>query len=239
MTHSSLSKQQLKLYLPALLFIGPCVGYLLAFVIFPLLYSFILSFTNYSLSYPGPTIFIGLDNYIETISSNEFWQSISNTAVIAIGAVGLEFIRGLLLALFFNRKLKGKNLYLVLLVIPTLMVPIAIGAIWKMLFQPYGLVNYTLNYFGINSIDWLGDPSVVLLSIIIADTWQWTPFIFLILLAGLSAVPKSYYEAAIIDGATAWKSFWYITLPCIKYTIAVAVLIRIIDVIRFFDKIWI
>lgn len=219
-------------------FFGICVGILLAFVIFPLFYSLGASFTNYSLTRPGHS-FIGFKNYLALIISREAQKTLLNTALIVIGAMSAEMTLGLVIAFLLNRKIHIKGIAITLFVIPSLIAPTAVGAIWKLLLQPNGVLNYFWGVFGGQKIDWFGKPNLALLSIIIADIWQWTPFVTLLILAGLSSIPVELYEAAQVDGVNAFQNFCHVTLPGLKTTLLVALLFRTIDIIRFMDKIWI
>jgi len=218
-------------------FILPCILVLLAFVIFPLVYSLSLSFTDRTLTFPTYG-FIGLGNFSELIHSSEARQTLLNTVMLVLGAVGAELALGLLIATLLHRATRGQSLLVTLIAIPSLIAPTAVGAIWKLLMQPGGLSNYIIGFLGFNPLDWFGNPSLSLLSIMVADIWQWTPFVSLILLAGLTSIDPTLYEAADVDGAGPLQRFRYITLPGLQTTFIFALLFRSIDVMRFMDKIW-
>jgi len=211
---------------------------LLSFVIFPLVYSLYLSFTDFSLTQVGYR-FIGLRNFLDIVRSTEAKKSAFNTMLILIGSVSIEVVVGISVALMLNRIGYSRSIFVTLIAIPSLVAPTAVGAIWKMLLQPNGLVNYILSALGASPIDWFGKPTFALFSIIIADIWQWTPFVALIFLAGLTSIDPTLYEAAKVDGADSMQQFWYVTLPNLRRTFAFAVLFRAIDVIRFMDTVWI
>lgn len=219
-------------------FVGPCVLVLLAFVIFPLIYSLSVSFTDYSLTKPIRG-FVGFTNYLDIFRLKEAQQVLGNTATIVLGAVTTELIMGLIIAFLFNRRFRLRGLAIMFFAIPALLAPTAVGAIWKLLLQPNGILNYLYVSLGGKTIDWFGNPRLALVSIMIADIWQWTPFVTLLLLAGLSAIPTELYESAQVDGANAFQNFIYITLPSLKTSLVVALLFRTIDVIRFMDTVWI
>lgn len=219
-------------------FIAPCVLVLLAFVIFPLVYSLCLSFTDLSLTKAGYR-FIGLRNFSDLLHSAEAIKTFSNTALIVIGSVGIEVVLGMFIAFILNQTGRGRSLFVTLIAIPSLVAPTAVGAIWKLVLQPNGLLNYIVSVLGMSPIDWFGKPTFALLSIIVADVWQWTPFVALILLAGLTSIDPTLYEAAEVDGANSMQRFRYITLPSLQTTLAFAVLFRAIDAMRFMDNVWI
>jgi len=220
-----------------LFFIAPCVIILLAFVIFPLVYSLSLSFTDRTLTFPTYG-FVGLENFADLVRSSEARQTLLNTVLLVVGAVGIELALGLFIASLLHRAVKGQSLMVTLIAIPSLIAPTAVGAIWKLLMQPGGLSNYIIKLIGFSPLDWFGTSSLALVSILVADVWQWTPFVSLILLAGLASIDPCLYEAANVDGAGAAQRFRYITLPGLKATLVFAMLFRSIDVMRFMDKIW-
>lgn len=224
-------------------FLLPCFAVVLFLVVFPLIYSLSLSFFSWNLTmaYLGKA-WVGLDNYISIFTEDErFWKTLSNTFLMVGLAVGVEFLIGIGLALLLTREIPGRKIFSVVLLVPMMIVPVVVGMVWRLLYHTsYGLLNFFLRSFHISEgIDWLGDPSVALYSIIIADIWQWTPLIFLILLGGIMSLPKEPYEAAQLDGASASQIFIYITFPLLKNIITIALLLRTIDAFKLFDKIWV
>jgi len=218
-------------------FVAPCVIVLLSFVIFPLVYSLRLSFTDMALTFRGYS-FVGFRNYSDLIHSVEARKTLANTLLFVVSVVGGELALGFLLASLLARVKVGRSAVIAIVAIPSLVAPTAVGAIWKLLMQPNGLINYLLGFIGIHPIDWLGNPSFALFSIVIADIWQWTPFVGLILLAGFTSIDPTLYEAAAVDGASAFQKFRFITLPSIQSFLAFAILFRAIDAMRFMDKVW-
>ena len=185
---------------------------------------------------------VGLDNYISIFTEDSrFWKTLTNTFVMVAMAVGVEFTIGLSLALLLTREIPGRKFFSVLLLIPMMVVPVVIGMVWRLLYHTsYGLLNFFLHIFRISEgVDWLGNPSVALHSIIIADIWQWTPLMFLILLGGIMSLPRQPYEAAQLDGASTSQIFIYITFPLLRNIITIALLLRTIDAFKLFDKIWV
>lgn len=201
------------------------------------------SFFKYDMANISHKDFIGFKNYINIFASEKFALCVANTLKYVVGAVGIEFIFGLSLALMLNVGFKGSQIMRTLMLTPLMMAPLVSGLVWKyLLSDQFGIINWGLYRLGIldntHAIMWLSDPKVSLLSCIIADAWLNTPFIMLVLLAGLQGIDPSYYEAARIDGASTIKLFYHITLPLLKSNIVIVLLIRIMDALRSFDVIW-
>jgi len=189
----------------------------------------------------GPK-FAGLKNYYEILFHDKrFWRSLYNTFTIAVPALVLEAIIGLGIALLLNRGIRGKKIITVLLILPVVIPPITTGLIWRMLYhEKYGAINGLLYAIGIKyQITWLSTPGLAKFAVIITDVWQWTPFMMMMILAGLQSIPVECIEAAEVDGANAFQRFIYITLPMLRYTIMVAALLRIMDLIKLFDVIFV
>jgi multiple sugar transport system permease protein len=220
--------------LPYLL-IAPTVAVLLALSIYPLFYSIKTSFqTN-----EGAWSF---GNFTRLFSDGFFFSALMHTFVFASLALTLEFLIGLSLALLLDSRLRGRNVFRALLLVPMMLPPVVVGVVWRLMFNSdFGAINGTLKAFGLDTtnLTWLASPKLAFFSIVIVDVWQWTPFMFLILLAGLQAIPNEPYEAALIDGSSAWQTFKNITLPLLKPTILIALLLRTMDLLRVFDSIFI
>ena len=218
----------------------PCIVLILLLTIFPLLYSLGVSFVRWEVQIPGHP-FVGLANYNELIHDATFWGSLQATGIIAGCAVLAELMLGMALALALAGKVRGKALVVPLLILPLTMMPIVVGETWRILWDPsYGPVDQILSVLSGRHVGlvWLSDTRLVFPAIIITDVWQWTPFVFLILLAGLSAINAELYEAAAIDGASAWQKFVYVTLPLLRPILLLAVLFRLIDAIKIFDIVY-
>jgi multiple sugar transport system permease protein len=154
----------------------------------------------------------------------------------------LELGLGLALALLLDSQIRARWLWRSLFLLPMILPPVVVGVIWRLIYNPnFGVLNGALQLFGVDTtqLTWLADPSVALLSIILVDVWEWTPFVFLILLAGLQAIPEEPYEAARMDGSSGWQTFRHITLPLLRPAILVAVLLRTMDLLRIFDQVFI
>jgi len=228
----------------SMMFFMPAALFMLVFLVFPILLLLRDSFFHIDLMDPAAREFVGLANYIDSLSSKRFLASLWNTVIYIVTAVGIEFLIGLTLALLLSNAFKGSQILRTILLTPLMLAPLVSGLIWKfMLNDQFGIINWTLYKIGIISgphqILWLSDSSYSLLSTIIADIWLTTPFIMLVLLAGIQGISKSLYESADIDGANKWHKFRYITIPCLIPVASVALLIRIIDAARTFDIVWV
>ncbi|MDB5074067.1 MAG: sugar transporter permease [Chloroflexi bacterium] len=225
----------------AILFIAPSIILLLAISIFPLIWSVYLSFTRYRVTGTHPPKWIGLDNYRNILTQNDpiydVWHQFQVTAAIVVTAVGLEFLLGFGLALLLVRKFPGRGLLLTLMLTPMMLAPVIVGLFWKfMLDASFGVVNYMQSaWFHFPRVDYVNQPTSATVAIIMADVWMWTPFMLLISVAGLSAIPKYLTEAALVDRASAWFRFRHITLPLVWPLLLIALLFRTIDAIKLFD----
>ena len=205
--------------------------------------SFYLSFNNYNLSVSGMRQFIGFANYKNIFLDERFWNSVVNTLILVAVAGGLELVFGLGIALLLNKNIKGTEVTKTLIIIPMLMAPVLVAQLWKIMLIPrYGIVNYLLQIFGIvnREIEWLGSTKFLgLTSLILVDLWQWTPFVAIIVFAGLQSLPQSPIEAALVDGASNAQLFRYIYLPLLRPVLVVVIILRGIDIYKMFDTIYV
>ncbi|HWO03137.1 MAG TPA: sugar ABC transporter permease [Blastocatellia bacterium] len=225
------------LALPYLL-IAPTVLVLLALSIYPLLYSVRVGFQTGS----GEAAHWSLSNFARLATDSFFLSALGHTVIYAVVALTFEFLLGLGLALLLDRSLRLRSFFRAALLIPMMIPPVVVGIVWRlMLNADFGAINGTLKSVGINTeeLTWTASPKLALASVIAVDIWQWTPFMFLVLLAGLQAIPQEPYEAAMIDGASAWQTFRHVTLPLLRPAILVALLLRTMDLLRVFDQIFI
>lgn len=224
-------------YLPWLL-LCPVFVLLIAVTIYPFIYGVYLSLSRYSIVMG--LSFRGIGNYIELFKDSRFLHSLGVTLIFVFSAVGLEFLVGLGVALLLSRQFWQKRVFISLIYIPMIMAPIAVALMWRMLYNAdFGPINYFLlsaNLTG-RKIAWLSETRYALFSLIVVDVWQWSPFIFLVLYAGLQSVPPELLEAAQIDGASRWKAFRYIIFPFLSSFIILAFLFRIMDAFKIFDSI--
>jgi multiple sugar transport system permease protein len=223
--------------LPGYLFLAPALIVTVAIMLYPLVFSLWTSFESYQLARPDEREFIGLDNYLWTIQSPNFLNSITVTLVFTVVAVSLEFLLGLALALLVNREFRGQGVVRTILMLPLFLTPSVVGLLFVRLYYPGdGLVPLFLSLFGLdNNFPLLGTRTTALPAIILMDVWRTTPFMFLVLLAGLQSLPQEVIEAAQIDGASAWQILKSITLPLLMPLILVALTIRGMDAFREFD----
>ncbi|MDX1995573.1 MAG: sugar ABC transporter permease [bacterium] len=219
------------------LFILPTIILLILMNIFPLFYSLFLSFTEYSVISETPPRWVGLQNYIDILSDSQLYHNFAVTGRYALISVGLQTIVGFSLAMLLRNKFKGSGFITTLILIPMMLSPIVVAVFWRLIFNPsLGIFNYLLGFTNPNtSPEWLGEPGLALWSIIIVDVWMWSPFVMLLCLAGLSAIPEYLYEAAAIDRASAWFQFRRITLPQVMPLLLIAVLFRTIEAFKQFD----
>ncbi|MBW3633500.1 MAG: sugar ABC transporter permease [Chloroflexi bacterium] len=220
---------------------APTIVAILVLGIFPLLYSLALSFQRRDLQHPNEDQFLGLGNYATALADARFWDSMFNTVLLVVGGVTLQFILGLGLALVVVDELRGKRFIIPLLMLPVMMVPVVVALGWRLLWDSqFGAINHILSFILRRDIDitWLTNKWTALFAILVTDVWQWTPFMFLILLAGLSSLNPELYEAAALDGAGWWQELREITLPGLAPVIAVAIIFRALDAFKVFDQIF-
>ena len=215
------------------IFILPTIIFLIVFNIFPLHYSLGFSFTEYRASTNKPAEFVGLQNYMELLVDPKIWQNFTTTALYVVVSVTGQMVVGFGLALLLNRPFPLKGLVTTLLMLPMMLSPAVVGLFWKLLYDPsWGPVNYAL---GIGKFEWLSNPTNALFAVAITDIWMWAPFVMLLSLAGLSAVPKHLYEAAAIDRASTWYTFRRITLPLVAPILLIALIFRTMEAFKAFD----
>jgi len=215
------------------LFIIPTIAFLIVFNIFPLVYSLGYSFTDFRASSSAPASFVGLQNYRELLHDQHVWNNFSVTAKYALVSVGGQLLVGFGVAMLLNREIPFKGVITTLLLLPMMMSMVVVGLFWELLYSPsWGIIDYLL---GLEGFDWLSNPDVALYAIAFTDIWMWSPFVMLLCLAGLSAIPRRLYEAAAIDRASHWYTFTRITLPLVTPLLLIAVIFRTMEAIKMFD----
>ena len=215
------------------LFIIPTIIFLIVFNIFPLIYSLGYSFTDFRASTSMPANFIGLDNYRELLADPYVWTNFTITAKYVLVSVGGQVLVGFGVALLLNRKVPAKGLVTTLLLLPMMMSMAVVGLFWQLLYSPtWGIINYVL---GLGDFPWLSNAEVALYAVALTDIWMWSPFVMLLSLAGLSAIPQHLYEAAAIDRATRWYTFSRITLPLVTPLLLIAIIFRTMEAFKTFD----
>lgn len=219
------------------LFIAPAAAVMLIALFYPIAYMIWGSFRDWDPSQTiGETEFVGLANYARLLTDPAFHESFWVTLVFAFTVVSVEMVLGVGLALLLDRNIRGMSVLRTLFILPMMIAPVVVGLVWRFMFhQTYGTFNRFLEAIGLPTVDWLGQNP--LLSVIIADIWQWTPFIFILPLAALQSLPRSALEAARIDGATTWQQIWYIKLPLMMPVLIVTMLLRLIDAFKVLEVI--
>jgi multiple sugar transport system permease protein len=221
-----------------LLLLTPALAVLLSLSIYPLIYSITISLQRET----ADGIKWTLANFTRLGSDSFFLTAMAHTFVYAAAALVLEFSIGLGLALLLNTQMRGRGFFRATLLVPMMLPTVVVGVVWRLMLNAnFGAINGTLKEFGLNTegLTWTASPRLAFLSVIVVDVWQWTPFVFLVLLAGLQAIPQEPYEAALIDGSSRWQTFRHVTLPLLKPAILIALLLRTMDLLRVFDQIFI
>ncbi|WJV63357.1 sugar ABC transporter permease [Pectobacteriaceae bacterium C52] len=216
----------------------PATLLLVALTLYPigqmLLYSF--SHVDYA---SASHHWVGWDNYRQLFNDWFFTTSLKNTLVFSLGSSLLQVLLGLVLALLLYRHFPGRQWVLSMMIYPMMLSTLVCSAIWRVWFHyDFGLLNNCLTSLGLMPVEWLSNPHIALLSLMLVDIWQWTPMACLIILAGLQSIPKELLEAAQSDGANGWRRLWYVTLPLIRQPILLALLLRSIDTFKLFDKVY-
>jgi multiple sugar transport system permease protein len=215
------------------LFIVPTLAFLIVFNIFPLIYSLGYSFHEFNAASGAQARWVGLQNYRDLLEDDHVWNNFTVTAKYVLISVTGQVVVGFGLALMLNRDVPFKGLITTLLMLPMMMSAAVVGLFWQLLYSPsWGVINYV---FGLGDFAWLSDPDVALYAVAITDIWMWAPFVMLLSLAGLSAVPKQLYEAAAIDRAGTWYTFSRITLPLVGPLLLIAIIFRTMEAFKTFD----
>jgi multiple sugar transport system permease protein len=223
------------------LFIWPTLILLIAINVFPLIYSLYLSFTDYSAIASIPPVWIAFENFTDVLNDEKMWFYYSITGKYVFFSVGLELILGFGLALLLREKFKGSGLLTTLILVPMMLSPVVAGLFWRLMYNPtFGYINYFLGFQNPKlAPDWLAGryagevvPDLALWAVILVDVWMWTPFVMLLILSGLKAIPDYLYEAATIDRANWWFQFRRITLPQVAPLVMIALLFRTIEAFR-------
>jgi multiple sugar transport system permease protein len=215
-------------------FLLPAVFWVLTFTIFPLLYALFSSF--WSFRFGRRNAFVGFDNFGRLFTDQNLHNGLWVTLIFVFFTVAVQMVLGFGLALLLNREMRGKNVLRAIMVLPLFATPVALGYLGITIFyETNGPVNVLLRQFGMENIPWISNPFWAKVAIIIVDIWQWTPFVFLVSLAGLQGLPTEVYEAAEVDGAGGWNMFRNITLPLMAPTLWLILLLRLVDAFKVFD----
>lgn len=221
------------------LFVVPTVLIMVGLLIYPLIYTLQTSVSEFDLMTFTPGEYVGTLHYQRVLQDSNFWVSMRVTAVYLLIALPVQIVLGVALAFLLSIQWRGVRIVRALFIIPMVVTPVVAGSIWKMLLDPlWGYINYLLIQFGIPPVEWLSDPNLALISVTIIDTWRWTPFVILIVLAGIMSLDHEPLEAAKVDGASWYQSFAYVTLPMLRPVILSAFVVRWLGAIKMFDIIY-
>ena len=218
-------------------FVIPALVVVLAVIVFPWVFTIWMSLNEWKVG--SPTTFVGLANYLRLPQDPRFVEAVGHTLVYTALSVLLPLIFGTFAAVVFHANFAGRGLMRGIFIMPMMATPVAIALVWTMMFHPQlGVLNYLLSLVGIPPQLWVFHPSTVIPSLVLVETWQWTPLVMLIVLGGIAAIPTEPYESAQIDGANLWQMFRYITLPLVMPFLFIAAMIRMIDAVKSFDIIF-
>ncbi len=234
MIQSSFTERNLRILfpLPAIIFIG-------LLMVFPILYTLYLSFTNWNLTSGMEPAFVGLNSYLRVFSEPRFLHALGRTFTFTVCAVAVEVVLGVAIALVLNRDFFGRGFAKTLLLLPLVATPVAVGIVFNLFYDPtIGLLNFALDALGLPQGRWVSNENTVIASLVMVDVWQWTPMITLIVLAGLAGLSEEPVEAARVDGASEWQILRYVTIPMVMPVVLTAMILRLIDALKTFDIIF-
>ncbi len=234
MIQSSFTERNLRILFPL-----PAIVFIALLMVFPILYTLYLSFTNWNLTSGMEPSFVGLNSYLRVFSEPRFLQALGRTFTFTLFAVAIEVVLGVAIALILNRAFVGKSIAKLLLLLPLVATPVAVGIVFNLFYDPtIGLLNFALNSLGLPQGRWVSSENTVIASLVLVDVWQWTPMITLIVLAGLAGLSEEPVEAARVDGASEWQILRYVTIPMVMPVILTAMILRLIDALKTFDIIF-
>lgn len=220
----------------AWLFLAPALLLLAGMLLYPVLYTAWVSVSDFDLASFQPSGWVGWRNYEAVLHDPGFLDSLKVTGVYLVIALPLQMVLGFAIAFLLNVAWRGRGALRALFLIPMVVAPVVAGGVWRMLLDPlWGVVNYALGLVGVGPVEWIGDPTLAMASLIIIDTWRWTPFVVLIASAGIMALPGDVYEAARSDGAGRWATLRHITLPLLVPVMAAAFVVRWLGAVKMFD----
>lgn len=222
------------------LFVAPAMIFIALLIGFPIVWTIYLSLTDAEGSVRASKEFIGFDNYVKVLTDTDrFWPAVLRTAVFTVGALAAEMVAGMAIALLLRRPFRAQKWVRIAVLLPFVATPVAVAMMWRLIFDPnIGLANRMLQLVGLPGQPWIAGRKSTLPTLMFVDVWEFTPMVALILLSGLTALSDEPDEAAMIDGANAWKRFWYVTLPLIRPVLVVALILRSIDALKTFDLLY-
>jgi multiple sugar transport system permease protein len=222
-------------------YIGPAVLVMAAACLYPVISAFQLGFYDWSMGTPWSSAkWVGLDSFISAFSNPRVWSSLWTTLQFAAIAVTAEMVLGIALALALEHPVRGMSIFRTLFILPMMIAPIAVGLAWRYMFDAqFGLINAVLALFGVAAKGWLSDPTLAFAAIVVADIWQWTPFVFIMMVAALANIDGAVMEATRIDGANWWQATFLVKLPMVMHVIAITLMMRLIDAFRVLEVIYV
>lgn len=217
-------------------FMAPTTVLLLAMLAYPIFYTIEISFSRFDLMTFSAVEWVGWENYEYVLTDDRFWHSMRVTLIYLVFALPVQIVLGFGIAFLINAEWRGRGVVRALFLIPMVVAPVVAGGLWRMILDPlWGIANYFLGLVGIGPFDWFGTPGLAMASIIIIDTWRWTPFVVLIATAALLSLPRDVLDAAEIDGANWWSKLWSIVLPLLLPIIAATFVVRWLGAVKMFD----
>jgi multiple sugar transport system permease protein len=217
----------------------PAVVFIAVMMAFPIAYTVWNSLTGWSLSEGRPPDWVGLKNYLALAHDQRFLKAVVRTFYFTALAMAVEVVAGVAIALLLDRPFAGKRIVNSIMLLPMMATPVAIAMVWLFMYEPSaGIINHVLRQLGLPTPLWIAGAASAIPALALVDIWQWTPMIVLISLAGLAGLPADPYEAAEVDGASAWQTLWRVTLPMLMPTVTIAALLRLIDALKTFDIIY-
>jgi multiple sugar transport system permease protein len=223
------------------LYIAPAVVVMVAACLYPVLSAFHLGLHEWSMGTPWSSArWVGLDNFVSAFSQPRVWSSLWTTLLFAAVCVTAEMVLGIALALALEKPVRGMAVFRTIFILPMMIAPIAVGLAWRYMFDAqFGLINALLQTVGVAPKAWLAEPGLAFAAIVIADIWQWTPFVFIMMIAALAGVDSSVLEAARIDGARWWQQTFLVKLPMVMHVIAITLMMRLIDAFRVLEVVYV
>jgi len=220
-------------------FILPGTAFIVVLLIVPTFFLFYVSLYKYNVMTPQDRPFVGLENFLQVVRDQYFWDALGVSLTFSVCALSIEIVFALGIALILNSKLgRFSSATSILIATPVMMSSVGIAILWRIMYHPtIGILNFLLSSLRLPTSAWIDDPSTALPSVILVDVWHWTPFIALILFAGLRMIQGEYYDAAAVDGASMWQIFRHVTLPLLKNMLLIALLFRLADAIKLFDEV--
>ena len=227
-------------WVPAL-YLGPAVLVMAAACLYPVLSAFQLAGFDWALGTPWASArWVGWDNVVSAFANPRVWSSLWTTLLFAAVCVAAEMVLGIALALALEHPVRGMAVFRTLFILPMMIAPIAVGLVWRYLFDAqFGLINALLKALGLNAQTWLADPTLAFIAIVVADIWQWTPFVFIMMIAALANIDGAVIEAARIDGARWWQQTFLVKLPMVMHVIAITLMMRLIDAFRVLEVVYV